>query len=1003
MKFEFTSNKLLMCIVLLLFFVGQLHGQDIHIKGKVSDNDGSPVAGASVIVKGTNVGTLSDEKGAYAITAKSSNDILVFSFIGFLREEVKVGDQTSINVTLVPDITALGNVVVMGYSEKKKTEITSAVSVLNGDAMKDVVAPDMTTMLQGKVAGVQISAASGQPGQAAEIRIRGTSTFTGNGLPLYVIDGIPAGQQDPGIDPNMIESVTILKDAGATGMFGSKANSGVIVITTKKGHSAKTLFEFSTSFGIKVPEFNNFAMMNTAELKAYRKDAYINRDGTFNDVGYAREWPDTLNTSLRNFDWLHAVYKQSNIQTYSLSASGMTDKFNYYIGASYYDEGGTFVTTGFKKISLRSNNTYHFSDRITLTGNIEVNAYKQRINDWEGVTYSIQNLPTDNPYDATGKLIRAADVPTWKSRWGYNGLQYIYNSEFGTNHIDNMIDLGLTAKILPWLSFSSNNRLSYYSSWNYAIQYPTADFDLYGIGQNQQTTDYGVSAGSTDLLKFNYTLGNHNISGLIGGEFGYSYDEIGFGGMGQKMLEGYSSFSTLALPKTLQGYSVEQAGESFISQVNYNFREKYFLSGSYRIDADSRFAPNKRVAAFPTISGSWLLSKEDFLKQVSLIDNLKIRASFGLTGNNNIGPNLYLAKYDLSQKYNNNTGANPNQLANPNLTWEKTSQADLGFDLDLLRRFEISFDYYHKKTIDLLIPLAQVLSTGYESAWTNFGKVYNNGVELDLSAKVFDQKDFSWKIDFNISKNTNKVGGVGNYKIQENIDNNISCNIDGEPVWSMFGPKWMGVDPATGACLWEHIEYDANGKIISRSNTQRYVDATPQIIGNPWPDFQGGLNTALRFRFVTLNANLSFSKGADVYNKLREQFDNDGKEPFLNQQKFINGWSRWEKAGDMATHPLFKATNIGSSNSFSSRYIEDGSYIKLRNISISFDLPIKWSHGALEAVQLTFSGNNLFTWTRYSGIDPEASLANTGWSLPGVSSYVYPLSKQFLASLHVKF
>ena len=208
-----------------------------HQKGKVSDNDGNPVAGASVIVKGTNVGTLSDEKGQYAITAKSPNDILVISFIGFLREEVKVGDQTSINVTLVPDITALGNVVVMGYSEKKKAEITSAVSVLSGEAMKDVVAPDMTTMLQGKVAGVQISAASGQPGQAAEIRIRGTSTFTGNGLPLYVIDGIPAGQQDPGIDPNMIESVTILKDAGATGLFGSKANSGVIVITTKKGHS----------------------------------------------------------------------------------------------------------------------------------------------------------------------------------------------------------------------------------------------------------------------------------------------------------------------------------------------------------------------------------------------------------------------------------------------------------------------------------------------------------------------------------------------------------------------------------------------------------------------------------------------------------------------------------------------------------------------------------------------------------------------------------------------
>ncbi|MFZ5940556.1 MAG: SusC/RagA family TonB-linked outer membrane protein [Bacteroidota bacterium] len=999
-------RKIVWGVFFLLAVSSQAFAQNFTVNGKVSDEKGSPLPGTSVFVKGSATGTITDSEGLFSLTLGSATDTLIFSFVGYQTTTVPVAKRSSISVTLQPERLSLNEVVVMGYSEKRKSEITSAVSVVSEQQLNDVAASDMTSMLQGKVAGAQITASSGQPGQAAEIRIRGTSSFTGNGLPLYVVDGIPAGQGDPGIDPNMIESVTVLKDAGSTGMFGSKANSGVIVITTKRGKTEKPVFEFSSSVGYKTPEFNHFALMTSEELKDYRKDAYIRTDYTFNSRAFKMEWPDSLDTELRNFDWLNAVYRPAMLQNYNLSASGKTDKYNYFVGGSFYDENGTFVNTGFRKFSLRSNNEYRFSEKLSLTANFEINAYTQQRNDWRSVTYSVQNNPIDNPYDSEGNLVRAVNsVPAWRSHWNANGLQFINYSEYSSMHVDNRIDLGLTVKILPWLTFSSGNRVSYYSTWNLNLIDPRADCEYFGTGQNQSDTWYGAGVGSTNLFRFSKDLGEHHLSGLLGGELGYSYDMLGFGGSGTGLVEGYSSFATIAKPVSLTGYSSEQAGESLISQLNYNFRDRYFLSGSYRVDADSRFAPNRRVAAFPTLSGSWLVSRERFAESwAPVISDLKLRLSYGLTGNNNIGQNLYMAKYDLTQKYNGGVGANPSQLANPDLSWEKTSQLNFGIDLDLAGRVNLIFDIYRKHTTDLLIPLSQVLSTGYETAWTNFGEVYNRGAELYISGEVIKTQDLRWIVDFNISRNRNEVAGVGETVIEQNINGVVERNIDGQPVWSFYGPKWLGVDPETGNCLWEVVNTDDEGNVISRESTTRYVDATSQIIGNPWPDFTGGFGTDLHYRFITLHAAFAFSKGADVYNQLREEYDNDGKDRTLNQQKMLSTWSRWTEPGDNATHPFFNAQNIGSSNLYSSRYLEDGSFLKLRSLSLSFDLPTAWARNTIDRISLTLSGNNLFTWTKYSGIDPEASLANTGWSLPGVANtYVYPLSRQYLAALKINF
>ncbi len=1025
MELNKTLRKVYLSIVLIILTIIQINAQGISIKGKVVDDQGKPIIGANVTIAGTVIGTTTDEKGMFTIKVTSGNDKLVISFVGYEKLEVPVDNNTEFNLTLKENFTKLDELVVMGYSEKKKSEITSAISVVSGSDMRDIQSSDMTTMLQGKVTGVQIIAGTGQPGSPADIKIRGQSTFTGSGLPLYVIDGIPDSQGDPGIDPNMIESVTILKDAGSTGMYGSRANAGVIVITTKKGTTERPDIEVSVNAGYKTPFFGNFAMMTTAELKAYRQTAYLNPVTRYNNTAaYNAEWPDTLNVNKRNFDWLHSVFTPCYTQTANLSVSGKSNKYNYYVGATLYNEQGSLVTTGYQKLSFRSNNNYTFSDYVSANANLELDTYEQQVSFWEQTTYSVENLPTDNPYDTHGNLVIASDqVPVWKSRWGYNGLQFIHNSAFGINGVNTRLDLGLNVKILPWLTFTSNNRFTYNTDFVYSIIYPTADDEWRGIGTDNQSTDFNLSFSLTDLLKFNKSFGKHNISGLVGGEFGYSYQLLGLGGYGSQLIPGYTSLSLVGNVQGITGYSQQTAGQSFISQVNYNYNEKYFLSGSYRVDVSSVFPVNSRTAAFPTISGSWLVNREEFLRQITTIDNLKIRVSYGITGNNNIQPNYYqgIYSYTISKTsvpsagnvytstYDGSQAPYPQQVANNNLTWEKTSQFNIGFDLGLIKRIEISFDYYNKYTSNLLWDENVTPSTGYATAYQNVGKIYNTGVELSLTGAVIKTKDIIWNLNFNISKNVNKAEGVGSTgQNQASVGNNggsdVSALLDGQPIWCFWGPKWLGVNRTDGACLWEQVTTNSSGQVTSRQPTENFQLATIQNIGSPWPDYTGGFGTEFRYKFISLNVNFAYSEGNKVYNALREDYDSDGLEgASLNQQKFLPGWLRWTKPGDHASHPAFGASNVSDSHNFSSRYLEDGSFIKLRTVALVAHIPTKWTNDKITNLTVSISGNNLMTWSKFSGIDPETSLALSDGQLPGQANGVYPLSRIFMAAIKLNF
>ncbi|MFN8207584.1 MAG: SusC/RagA family TonB-linked outer membrane protein [Bacteroidales bacterium] len=991
-------NRTIILVFLSLCIVpGVLNGQEF-VQGVVTSSDTKEfLPGVNVLLKGTKTGTITGISGEFRIARSGPNDVLVFSFMGYLTEEVPVGEQTSLSVMLTPDVKSLQEIVVMGYSEKKKTEISSAVTVLNNEKLMDVVSPNLGTMLQGKSAGVQVINSSGFPGSGAEIRIRGTSTISGSSEPLYVVDGIIAGNGDPGVDPGLIESVTILRDAGATGLYGSRANGGVIILTTKRGSSVPK-YEFTATLGRRTPDFGKVQMMNGLEYYNAHQGLFIDTTGYIDKVRFLNNYPKALKD--RNFDWVNTIFKPSFVQNYFFSASGGSEKYKYFLGASYFDEDGTFMNTRFQRLSLRSNNSYIFSDRVNLTGNIDLSVGKGKSYDYMDMYYTYLSSPWDSAYTPDGET-RYVDQTTtgWYSRDKINPIHSIENSDYGYSSASMNLNLGLNVKITNWLSFSSTLGLSYWNSLSTSTISSLIAGPLHGSGSLSRTNDYGYGTLSTNLLKFSKSYGQHNFSGLVGGEFSYGYSDS-WGASAEGLMLGYKVFNTTSKNFKVNGAYGESALESFLSQVNYNYKETYFLTASYRLDANSKFAPGLKTAVFPTISGSWLLSKEDFMSSVSAIDMLKLRLSYGYTGNEAIDPGKYNALYSLNSNYNSQTGAYPYQLPNLKLTWETARQIDLGVDLGLNDRIEISVDLYNNKTDNLLFRSQQALSIGYESRYENLGNVINSGVELGISAEIIKTNNFAWNADVNFSFNNNVA--AGNESALPRIIGGIEERVeDGKPLFAIYLPKWVGVDSRNGNPLWEKVIRDADGNVVSRTSTTDYSAAEPQYAGSPIPKYYGGLNSVWTFKNFTFSVNFSYLGGNKVYNNDRSQFDTDGAEPRMNFVKPLADELRWEKPGDNATHPRLGANSL--SYYPSTRFLEDGSYIKFRNFALSYRLPSGWFNQKITGLTLTFSGDNIHTFTKYTGFDPEATMRMTDWSLAGVNDLKYPLNHQYNISVKLNF
>jgi TonB-linked SusC/RagA family outer membrane protein len=981
-------RKIWLILSLVLTGFTCAYGQ-IPVKGQVmSSEDDQALPGVNILLKGTNQGVITDTDGNFSINVPDESSVLVFSYIGYITEEVTVGTQRTITMSMVPNITSLESVVVLGYSSKKRNEITSAVTTVSSEKLMDVTANDIGSMLQGKVPGIQVTQGTGTPGAAPDVRIRGISSFSAPQGPLYVVDGIIGGN----FDPNDVETITVMKDAGATALYGSQANGGVIVVTTKKATSQKPQFEFKAVTGMRVADHGHVKMMDSKTLYNYHREFF--RDPNLyviDDRKFLAARPDSLLKT--NTNWLDEAFNPSLVQNYFLSSAGRAGKLDYYIGASYYDEDGTFINTGYKRVNVRANTTYNFSDKVTLSNNINLSGSKTRGADYMNIYYSYTSMPWDNPYDANGNARSFKNATGIWSKDKINPLQAARNSELSNMGFNLDYDLDLSVKLTKWLTFSTTNRISAGSYIDKQYYSALADnLAYYGTGYVNSRSDMSFGGITTDLLKFNFQGTIHSLTGLVGFEAqGDNSDYIS--GSGTGIPEGLRVPSVASGQYRIAGAPNKSFMQSLISQVNYIYNNKYFLTGSLRVDQSSSFTAENRTAIFPSFSAAWNINKESFMESADFIDNLRLKASWGKTGMKDIGPYMYLEQFSYTTQYDGESAAVPYQMANPNLTWEQTDQFNAGLEIGLFNRLSVELNVYNNITNDLLVYRDLPPSGGFRKQWQNVGKAHNKGVEIGITSTNVKTQNFTWTTDVSLGYNKNSLSGFGGDTIYNaNAYGIVQIYHDGGSLYSWYAKEYYGIDPENGSMLW--VGPDGNP-------THDYQAARKIEYGSPIPKLQGGFGTEVKYKGLSLRANFSFLTGNKIYNYFRRYVDHDLQDAGFNVMMPRDDWKIWQKPGDHANHPL--PQNASNSYDPSTRYIEDGSYLKVRNVTLTYNLPASVvSKLKLTGLSVSLGADNLYTFTNFWGQDPEVSI-NPNNGLPGYAEFKYPNNKQYVLGIQVRF
>ena len=994
------KNSLLICLVLLMISSGTF--AQFLVKGKIiSGEDNLPMPGVSVLVKNTTRGTVTDIDGNYSIEVPNGNSTLSFTFVGYKSAEQAVNNQKTINMTLYPDNFVMDEVIVMGYSSQKKAELSSSVVTLTGEALSDVTSSDIGNLLQGKVAGVMITNSTGQPGSAANIQIRGTGSITAGSEPLYVVDGIPYGS----FNPNDVETISVLKDAGATALYGSAAAGGVIVVTTKSAkHNQATQVNFKATAGTKSALFGNFSLMESEELYYMHKNLY-------SAALFKMLRPAELLE--KNYDWVDGFFSPGFTQNYYVSASGSSGKMGYFASVDYYKEDGTLINTNFERIAARLNLNSKLSDKLDMNIRLAYNnSNDQGTSSWTTLNDAYTKMPWDIPYDANGEIVkitsatRPDDGKTWYSQDKWNSLhneQYNYNK----SHSYGMVaDFQLNWYINNWLVFNTTNRFDQSTYKNVQFIDPRSYSSSYANGYIYNSIGMSQSFGTTNILKANKDVGLHSINGLLGWEYGKYHSEY-TSASGTGMPNGMDALNASSIYE-IGGYKIPGAGWSAFAQAQYSYAGKYFATASYRADASSTFGPEDRIGYFPSGAASWLISKEDFLSDNDIITFLKLRGSYGVTGNSQIGSFRYLSTYSLNSSYQNIVGATPTRPANPYLRWETAYMAGIGVDVNLWKNIELNIDLYNIENKDLLLEVPQAPSTGFFEMTANVGSVRNRGVEIQLNTLNIQNKEFKWNTMFNIGFNKNEVTSTPEDEAFLQQRSSVNQQVKrGQDIYSWYMPKWMGVDPANGDPLWEKLTYDGEGNVIDRTTTNVYNEADFQVVGKATPLFSGGFINTFNYKNFDLNINTNFVVGNKIFNYNRLAMDADGAYLGYNQLSIENnkmGWTRWQNPGDEATHPKLVMNGNKSSNSVSSRYLEDGSFFRIKNVSIGYNISadnLKKLH--ISNCRLYITADNLYTLTKFSGMDPEINMETSEYELAGLYNDNYPISRQFLIGVEIRF
>jgi TonB-linked SusC/RagA family outer membrane protein len=1041
-------------IVLALLLVNMAMAQ-MKVTGTItSSEDGSPIPYATILVKGVRgAGAVTDLDGKYSIDNVQADATLQFSYIGFTTQEILVNGRAVINVVMIPDATRLDEVMVVAYGTATKGTFTGAASVVKNDAIKDVPSLSFENALSGKVAGLQITTLSGQAGSTSAIRVRGIGSMNASNEPLYVVDGVPVISGSTGqmggyiytttnvmstINPADIESITVLKDAAASSLYGSRAANGVIVITTKRGKQGRTVVNFKASVGL-TPEWatDNFEAASTDEqIKMYYENFwnagvyYQNRtpalasasalqqlNNRFNRHGYTFSAPDNTINSLtvggdragKYFDWEDALFRTAVYQTYDLSVSGATDISNYYTSLSYTKEQGRIKLNEFDRITGRINMSQKVGKFVEFTTNVNIaTSGKEGFND----TRALGN----NYFMQTRNLLWGMYWPTdyvtgtpWTARYGslaYNPLYYDNEWENSTKTLRISANESMTVKILPELTFKTilsydNTRTLdhlYYSPIHFQGSAAKGT-----VREMMTSTDKLVSSTT---LNYNKTFGKkHNIGILVGWEAEKNNTDFQRA-EGSDLPTGALKTVATAGVLTASAYYWGNSMLSMLSRIEYNYDNKYYVSGSFRRDGSSKLGPETRWGNFWSVAGSWRIDREEFMKNVDFISSIRLRGSYGVNGTlpgENYGWRS-LATY--GSKYMELPGGGVSTIADPNLSWETSYTSNIALEFGILdQRITGTIEFFNRDSKDLLqdVPISRV--TGFSSTLKNIGEINNNGIELELSGDIIRNNSVTWTAGItasHINSSVTKLYGGQNIIWFEPTGGDARIKFiyqEGQSTLAIYGREWAGVDRETGKNVW--FMNNANTTTLpttvnGRPATFRYQDASEKILGDAHPKFFGGLNTEVKWKGITLSAGLTYKVGGYTYDAVGKDVAEDGYywERIMSKDQYDN---RWTPENKDAKYPQRVAVDFADAQQKSSRFMNKADYMRLKSLTIGYDIPKSiTSKVKISNARVYFNGQNLWTLAAYDVYDPEVNeYGSRGWETPIGKTYTFGVEFSF--------
>ena len=998
--------RLLMAAVALVLSVGIASAQNVQVRGTVTDaSTGEPVPFASIQVKGTMQGTATDALGSYTVSAPG-NGVLVFSSIGYTTQEVAVNNRGVINVSLEPETEFLDDVIVVGYGTVRREAKTGSIATLEAENLAEAPVNSVDKMLAGKMAGVMVTSQTGQPGANSNIRIRGISSVNAGNEPLWVVDGIPVMSGDQGyftntsnamavVNPNDIESITVLKDAAAASIYGSRAANGVILVTTKSGSQGKAKFQVRAKYGIsQLANDNNFRVLTGSELLGLRRQAAMNAGMNPDNPTSAGYYPYSRLTGQQT-NWLKEVTKLGNMQEYEINASAGNERGKLYSSLSYQNTEGITYASQFNKIVGRVNTDYKLTNSLTFGARVNMAYTYNRDTEMQALYYA-------NPFFAGLSILPW--TPLYDEYGNYN-VNIPENSN--TNPMYNMLSGGevqwekqfrnQASVYLEWqpvtgLVFKTNNMLETTNGEGRRYWGPDPG---YTEGTLQVSTSQFIRLTTSNTATYTTTFGDaHSFRAMVGQE---------------AMKETYHSYFSYsptvddAIPYPTTSIATDDEIDydysaetllSFFGNVDYSYDQRYYLQGSVRADGSSLFGSANRWGLFWSASGSWNISNEAFMSGLDWLSLLKLRASYGVNGNNNIAAYRAYGVY-ASTAYNGASGMLPSDPDNPNLSWEKNYTWNVGLDFAFFdSRINGQVDVYSRDTKDMLLNKSVPQTSGFSSNFVNIGALNNKGVEFQLNGDIIRTRDFNWNVGFNLAYNKSTILDLGDTDELNNADSRIKHKV-GKSFYTYYLKDYYGVNPSTGQALWRAADpADPDNEdayiLTSNYNKARYIYA-----GSPEPKFTGGFNTSLTWKGFDLSAFFEYKLGNNVLIVENRYVNSDGNQ---NMNQTYRALNYWKEPGDTGVFPKPYIGN--SSNSYampSTRWMERGDYLRVKDVTLSYTFPTRIIEKIkLGGLKLYVSGLNLYTFHDVNWFDPERGVN-------GMGSGIYPMTKTLVGGVEVSF